>query len=141
MGSSRPAVPAGTFPPNRRSHEQKNFRSSGAAAASLEANDGPRRRSLRKREGKSYAEFGEGDFIIEEDHSEPGSPLKSLSAGHERGGRDLRPNSHAANPLSSVALNSSATAPVSNGDVEMESDVDDDDDDGPLEPLPLPKVS
>ena len=34
----------------------------------------------------------------------------------------------------------SESAPVSNGDVEMESE-DDSDDDGPLEPLPLPKVS
>ena len=106
-----------------------NFRS-GATSAAFEANDGPRRRSLRKREGKSYAEFGEADFIIEEDHSEPGSPLK-----HPGGGHHIRPNSHP--PTSSLAaLNSSA--PVSNGDVEMESD--DEDDDGPLEPLPLPKV-
>lgn len=78
---------------------------------------------MRKREGKSYAEFGESDIYFEEDNSGPNSPVKGL-------------NSRNSNPHKMNA----ESAPVSNGDVEMESE-DDSDDDGPLEPLPLPKVS
>lgn len=87
----------------------------------MDSTEGSRRRSLRKREGKSYAEFGDADFIIDEDGSVPGSPVKAVSGN-------------------AVTNSISATAPISNGDVEMESE-DDEDDNGPLEPLPLPKVS
>ena len=78
---------------------------------------------MRKREGKSYAEFGESDIYFEEDNSGPNSPVKGLNS------RNSKTNKMNSEP-----------APVSNGDVEMESE-DDSDDDGPLEPLPLPKVS
>lgn len=110
------------------------------------ASDEPRRRSLRKREGKSYAEFGETDFIIEEDNSEPGSPLRGAvnhSGAGVGAGAHLPPSALAASgAMASARFNNSNSAPassgqpLSNGDVEMESD---DDDDGPLEPLPLPK--
>ena len=69
-----------------------------------------RRRSLRKREEKSYVESP--DLIFEEEGS-----------SHKRGA------------LGSSGLKTVASV-ISNGDVEMESD----DDDEPLDPLPLPKV-
>ena len=87
-----------------------------------------RRRSLRKREGKSYAEFGEVDFMIEDENSVPTSPLKGANSGGATSASVIRQTNHHNN-----------STPLSNGDVEMESE-DDDDDDGPLEPLPLPKV-
>jgi hypothetical protein len=87
----------------------------------IDGDAGGRRRSMRKREGKSYAEFGESDIYFEEDNSGPNSPVKGLNSRNS--------NAHKLNAES---------APVSNGDVEMESE-DDSDDDGPLEPLPLPK--
>ncbi len=70
-----------------------------------------RRRSLRKREEKSYVESP--DLIFEEEGS-----------SHKRG------MALGASGLKTVA------SVISNGDVEMESD----DDDEPLDPLPLPKV-
>ena len=85
--------------------------------------EGGRRRSLRKREGKSYAEFGDADFIIEDDNSTPGSPIKG--AHHPR-----HSNAH--------KMNSDNNHSISNGDVDMESASEDDE--GPLDPLPLPKV-
>ena len=88
--------------------------------------DGSRRRSLRKREGKSYAEFGEADFIIDDDNSVPTSPLKGANSGG------------ATSVIRNQASNHHNSTPLSNGDIEMESE---DDDDTPLEPLPLPKVS
>ena len=87
-----------------------------------------RRRSLRKREGKSYAEFGEADFIIDDDNSVPTSPLKGASSG----------GATSASSVIRHQANHNNSTPLSNGDIEMESE--DDEDDGPLEPLPLPKV-
>ena len=92
----------------------------------METNEG-RRRSLRKREGKSYAEFGEADFIIEDNDSVPTSPLKGARDSGGATSTVIRPNHH------------NSQQSNSNGDVEMESE-DDSEDDGPLEPLPLPKV-
>lgn len=97
--------------------------SSRSNSNAIDGETGSRRRSLRKREGKSYTEFGETDIYFEDDNSGPNSPVKGLNS--------RKPNAHKMN---------SESAPVSNGDVEMESE-DDSDDDGPLEPLPLPKVS
>lgn len=123
---------------------------------------GPRR-SLRKREEKSYAESP--DLIIEEvgdgsngrnsdsgTHNSHGGGVGSSAvaaiANHHKKGvpADSAPNANS-NSTSSVA------AALSNGDVEMHSEdedaggktkaenEDDDDDDGPLEEIPLPKVS
>ena len=61
--------------------------------------------------------------MLSEEKSGPNSPLK----GNRRGSVNNSNNHNKATPLS-------------NGDVEMES-AEDSDDDGPLEPLPLPKVS
>lgn len=97
----------------------------GLLSKSMETNEG-RRRSLRKREGKSYAEFGEADFIIEDNDSVPTSPLKGARDSGGATSTVIRPNHH------------NSQQNTSNGDVEMESE-DDSDDDGPLEPLPLPK--
>ena len=71
-----------------------------------------RRRSLRKREEKSYVESP--DLIFEDE----GSSHKGRGSGS--GGLNVK----------------TVAAVISNGDVEMESD----DDDEPLDPLPLPKV-
>ena len=91
--------------------------------------DAPRR-SLRKREEKSYTETP--DFIIEEDLGRKGRQLgKSALATHTNNSNSTEDRSAAAGP------GNSTTNALSNGDVVMESD---DDDDGPLEPLPLPKV-
>ena len=77
---------------------------------SLAEMESSRRRSLRKREEKSYVESP--DLIFEEEGS-----------SHNKGrGQALK-----------VAT---AATVLSNGDVEMESE----DDDEPLDPLPLPKV-
>ena len=103
----------------------------------MDANEPSRRRSLRKREGKSYAEFGEADFIIDEDNSESAagnSPLK----GGVNNSHSNRTNSHSVSAAASGGMAAASNNVLSNGDVEMESE--DDDDDGPLEPLPLPKV-
>lgn len=107
-----------------------------SGASSLDANEPSRRRSLRKREGKSYAEFGEADFIIDEDNSESAagnSPLK----GGVNNSHSNRTNSHSVSAAASGGMAAASNNVLSNGDVEMESE--DDDDDGPLEPLPLPK--
>ena len=72
--------------------------------------EGGRRRSLRKREGKSYAEFGDADYVFEDESSVPGLPLK-------------------AHPRFNAPKMNSETAPVSNGDVEMPSEDDDEDED------------
>ena len=89
--------------------------------------EGTRRRSTRKREGKSYAELGETDFFLDDENSVPTSPLKGANSG-------------GATSVASVIrqANNHHSTPLSNGDIEMESE---DDDDSPLEPLPLPKVS
>ena len=95
------------------------------------------RRSLRKREGKTYVE-DDFDFMLGEDKSGPNSPLKGgKRRGSEAANANSRPNNSGGN--SDHNTNNKAT-PLSNGDVEMESD-EDDDDGRPLEPLPLPKVS
>jgi len=91
-------------------------------ANAIDGDAGSRRRSMRKREGKSYAEFGESDIYFEEDNSGPNSPVKGLNSRNSK----------------THKMNSETAPAVSNGDVEMESE-DDSDDDGPLEPLPLPK--
>jgi len=87
--------------------------------------EGTRRRSTRKREGKSYAELGETDFFLDDENSVPTSPLKGANSG-------------GATSVASVIrqANNHHSTPLSNGDIEMESE---DDDDSPLEPLPLPK--
>ena len=89
--------------------------------------DGTRRRSMRKREGKSYAEIGEAELFFEDENSVPTSPLKGANSG-------------GATSVATVIrqANNHHSTPLSNGDIEMESE---DDDDSPLEPLPLPKVS
>ena len=81
--------------------------------SSLAEMESSRRRSLRKREEKSYVESP--DLIFEDD-----------------GGRRIADGGSA----SKGRLTVKAAAVISNGDVEMESE----DDDEPLDPLPLPKV-
>jgi len=87
--------------------------------------DGTRRRSMRKREGKSYAEIGEAELFFEDENSVPTSPLKGANSG-------------GATSVATVIrqANNHHSTPLSNGDIEMESE---DDDDTPLEPLPMPK--
>ncbi len=87
-----------------------NINSSFISTFSLAEMESSRRRSLRKREEKSYVESP--DLIFEEEGS-----------SHKRGA------------LGGSGLKTVASV-ISNGDVEMESD----DDDEPLDPLPLPKV-
>ena len=110
-----------------RSNNANNSIGGGGDSNSAESKNS--RRSLRKREGKSYNEDGFDNLIFDDDNSAPGSPIKGANK------KTTRQNSKS---NSNPKINDTANV-VSNGDVEMPSE-DDSDDDGPLEPLPIPKV-
>ena len=97
----------------------------------MDTSDTGRRRSLRRREEKSYAETPE--LIYDDDSSSPNSPTKGTTGKSLHNPipsvKDLAKNDH------HVTTNNT----ISNGDVEMESD-EESDDGAPLPPLPLPKV-
>ena len=108
---------------------RSNFSRSNNANSIGDSDRANQRRSLRKREGKSYNEDGFDNLIFDDDNSAPGSPIKGANK------KTTRQNSKS---NSNPKINDTANV-VSNGDVEMPSE-DDSDDDGPLEPLPIPKV-
>ena len=95
--------------------------------------DGPRR-SLRKREEKSYVESP--DFIIDDLLKGQGNASPATNGPHSPagGGGGANHNSHH-HPLKDGIMSNSI---ISNGDVEMESE--EEDDGAPLPHLPEPKV-
>ena len=99
----------------------------------MDTSDTSRRRSLRRREEKSYTEIGEPEYLIDDDSS-PNSPVKS----NAKGGASVDKHSNSELPNNHRSTTNNHHSTISNGDVEMESE--ESDDDGPLEPLPLPKV-
>ena len=120
-----------------------------------EVEAGPRR-SLRKREEKSYAESP--DLIIEEDsigaagvagrsHLLKNVNMSSMSPNNQTGVSDNQALSkvNAAEIVAAVEAKApeEAAAPVilNNGDVEMESENEEDEVSAPVAAIPLPKVS
>lgn len=117
-----------------RSNNANNSIGGGGDSNSAESKNS--RRSLRKREGKSYNEDGFDNLIFDDDNSAPGSPIKGAN---KKTTRQNSTKSNSNNPKMNDNTTGNSNAVNSNGDVEMESE-DDSDDDGPLEPLPVPKV-
>jgi len=118
---------------HNRSNNANNSIGGGGDSNSAESKNS--RRSLRKREGKSYNEDGFDNLIFDDDNSAPGSPIKGAN---KKTTRQNSTKSNSNNPKMNDNTTGNSNAVNSNGDVEMESE-DDSDDDGPLEPLPVPK--
>lgn len=135
-----------------------NSRSGGHGAASADLEDADAsatvRRSLRKREEKSYAESP--DLIIEEDRlvlkGEQRGSAHSISSAHSNNHAGARNGGHsnnhqpaaaaeeASNHNDTAAASASAVpAALNNGDVEMESENEEDEISAPVGVMPMPK--
>ena len=104
---------------------RSNFSRSNNANSIGDSDRANQRRSLRKREGKSYNEDGFDNLIFDDDNSAPGSPIKGAN---KKTTRQNSTKSNSNNPKMNDNTTGNSNAVNSNGDVEMESEDDSDDD-------------